>query len=171
MSSDILQGGRFADAQELRIQDVKRSNMGSAVQQWAWFADAQESRIQAAKRWETGNAVPQGVVLLMIRNRIFRLRIVQIWAVPPWKGFDLLMPRNRVYSLGNVHIWGVPSVKVVDLMMFRNCFSTYETFRYGHCRNARGWLADYQEWCFQASKSSDKSSVIQQEGRIAVVQE
>ena len=31
--SSVLQGGRFADVEELRFQTAKRSDMGSAVQQ------------------------------------------------------------------------------------------------------------------------------------------
>ena len=39
---------------------MKRSDMSSAIVQEGRFADAQESRIQAAKRSDVGRAVPDG---------------------------------------------------------------------------------------------------------------
>ena len=49
MVSAVLQGGWFSDAQESRIQAAKVSEMGSFAQQWGWFPDDQESRIHVAK--------------------------------------------------------------------------------------------------------------------------
>ena len=46
------------------------------------YADDQESRIQAANRSIMGSAVPLVFNLLMLRNRLFTLRNVQMWAVP-----------------------------------------------------------------------------------------
>ena len=73
--------GPIPDAHYSRFQGAKISNTGSAVQQWCWNADAQESRIQSAKFSEREPSPPKGVVLLMIRNRDFRLRITQIWVM------------------------------------------------------------------------------------------
>ena len=42
MVSTILHEVRIADAQKLRIQASKHSDMGSAVLMGVWFADAQE---------------------------------------------------------------------------------------------------------------------------------
>ena len=55
--------------------------MGSAVQQLGRLADAQELRFQAAKCSEMCSAIPKGVDLLMQRNRVFRLRNFPIWAM------------------------------------------------------------------------------------------
>ena len=44
MGSAVLQGGRFADAQESRFQAAISSNMGIAVLQGGRFEDAKESR-------------------------------------------------------------------------------------------------------------------------------
>ena len=68
------------------------------------IADAQESRIQAAKRSKLGSAAPPVFNLLMFRNRLFRLRNVQIWAVLFWIVVVLLIFTNSVFKLQNVQI-------------------------------------------------------------------
>ena len=44
----------------------------------------------------------KGVYLLMLMNRVFRLRNDQKWAMRSLKGFDSLILRNCVLRLGNV---------------------------------------------------------------------
>ena len=73
----------------------------------------------------------------MLKNHVFRLRNVQIWAVPTCKDFDLLMLRNRVFGLGYVHIWVVPSCKGVDFLMLRNHVYRLPNVNW-QCRLARG---------------------------------
>ena len=112
--SAVLQGGRFADVQELRFEIAKRSHKDCAELQGCQFADfqgwrfqaakcsdmslaiiqegrlagAQESRIQGANRLEMGSADRKEVGLLMHKNRVSRLRIVQISVIPFSKGVD-----------------------------------------------------------------------------------
>ena len=45
--------------------------------------------------------------MLIDRNAIFRLRNVQIRAVPSCTRVDLLMLRNSVFAVRNVEIWAV----------------------------------------------------------------
>ncbi len=56
--------------------------MGCAALICGRFAEAQESRIQAANRSKMGSAAQPVFNLLMLRNRLFSLRNVRIWAVP-----------------------------------------------------------------------------------------
>ena len=49
-----------------------------------------------------------GVNLLMRRDRVFRLRNVQIWAVPSSKLVDLPSLRIRICGMRNVQVWAVP---------------------------------------------------------------
>ena len=102
--------------------------------------------------WRLGNihtllVQPFYVVnFLILRNRVFRLRFVQIWAMPSWvllrfadtqelcfeawkRSYnacsDLLcgqfsVLRNRVFRLRNVQIWVVLSWKVVVRLIFTN---------------------------------------------------
>ena len=50
-----------------------------------------------------------GVYSLIVRNGIFRLRKVQIRAVPSSNRVDLLMLRNSVFRERNFEIWAVMS--------------------------------------------------------------
>ena len=56
--------------------------MSSAIQRMGRIANAQESSFQGAKRSNKAVQSSNEVDLLMLRNRIFSLRNVQIWAVP-----------------------------------------------------------------------------------------
>ena len=93
--------------------------------------NAQESHFQAEDLSGMGSAVLQGVDLLLLRNRVLRLRSFHIWAVPSYIGVNLLMlrnglfratnvryghchpamamNRNRVFKLRFVYIWAVPT--------------------------------------------------------------
>ena len=103
----VMKGVRFADTQESCFEAWKRSHMGCAALQFGRYADAQESRIQAANRSNMGSAAPPVYNLLMLRNRLFGLRNIQIWAVTKWKDFVCW-------------ITGI-------------VFSGFETFKYGLC--------------------------------------
>ena len=53
--------------------------------------------------------------LLIPRNRVFRLRNVQIWVVLSWMVVVLLIFTNSVFKLQNVQIWTVSNCKGVYL--------------------------------------------------------
>ena len=128
-----------------------------------------------------GSAVPEGVNLLMISNRVFRLRFVQICAVPTWTDFDLLMLRNRAFSLrifqkcelptwkdfdlliiripvfsnGNVNIWVVPSCKV-----FRNCVFKMRNVQIcvvPTCKGSIRWLSGLALSCCKSFRNGQCS--------------
>ena len=136
---------RFADVQELRFHGAKSWNMGSAVQQWVWFADAQESRIQF---WN-----------------------FQILKVPTLKNFDFLMLRNRIFRLGNVHIWAVPNC----MLVYSDCqewfFQPSKRSNMHSALLVGGRFDDIQEFFFQAGKRLDMNCAELQELLLADCQE
>ena len=98
------------------------------------------------------------VDLLILKNRVFRLRNVQIWVVRPWKvtvlliftncfqaakrsdmdcvelqGVYLLIDMNGIFGLRKVQIRAVPSCKSVDLLILRSSVLTV--------RNVEIWAA------------------------------
>ena len=77
-----LQVCRFADCQEWHFQAAKSSDNINNILEEGRFPDAQESLIQAANRSKIGSDVPPDFDLLMLGNRLFRLLNVQMWAVP-----------------------------------------------------------------------------------------
>ena len=91
-----MQDVRFADTQGSSCQASKRSIM---VLENGPPADIQEFYFQAAnvRKWTVPTC--KGVDLLMLRNRVCRVRIVEIWAVLSRKEIDLLVHRNRVFRL------------------------------------------------------------------------
>ena len=72
----VMKVQRFADTLESCFEAWKRSYMGCAALLCSRFADAQESRIQAANRSKMGSGTPAVFNLLMLGNRLFRLRNV-----------------------------------------------------------------------------------------------
>ena len=72
MGCSSLLCGRFADSQESRFQDSKRSNMGSAL----WKED----------------------VLLIFRNSVFMLQSVQICTVSKCNGVYLMLVINSILA-------------------------------------------------------------------------
>ncbi len=64
------------------------------------------------------------VVLLILTNSVFKLQNVQIWNVSNCKGVYLLIFRNGIFKSRNVVIFAVTSRKRVDLLTF-----TYRVFR------------------------------------------
>ena len=81
MSSAVLEGVHSADIHEFCIQATKRSDMDCVELQGCLFADRQEWRFQAKNLSEMCSAVPQLRNMLMLGNRVFKLRIVQTWAM------------------------------------------------------------------------------------------
>ena len=98
-SSTILQDGRFAETNESRFQASNSSNVSSAVQHLCRNADARKYRIPAENRSKMRCTVPLVFDLQMLRNNLFKLRKFQMWAVPSRKDFDLLIIRIRVFRL------------------------------------------------------------------------
>ena len=47
--------------------------------------------------------------MLILKNSVFRVRNLEIWALLSIYEFELLMLRNRVMRLGNVYMWVVQS--------------------------------------------------------------
>ncbi len=58
--------------------------------------------------------------LLIVRNRVFRLRNDQKYTVQSLKDLDMVITRDRVLTPGNVHISVFPPCYVVDLPILRN---------------------------------------------------
>ena len=78
--------------------------MGKDVLQGGRFATEQESRFQAAKRLDMRSASFKKFGLLMLRNRVYRMRNADIWAELSSNEFDLLMVRICVFRLAKVHV-------------------------------------------------------------------
>ena len=81
MGFAVTKGLRFGDSQESCFESFNLSHMGGVALLCGRFADAQESRIQAANRSKTWSAATQVLNFLMLRKRLFRLRNVKIWVV------------------------------------------------------------------------------------------
>ena len=81
LDSGILQECRFADANESRFLFANRCIMGCAVQHCSicLYSGIEHSCCESIRN---GNAVPPVFDLMMLRNHLFRLRNVQMWAVP-----------------------------------------------------------------------------------------
>ena len=105
MSCAVLLGGRFADVQEFCLQPAERPHMVSAELQGGLLADCQECRTATAKRSIREVPSCKRVDLEMLRNRVFRLRKVEICAVQSSKEVDLLLLSNRVFRLRIVQNW------------------------------------------------------------------
>ena len=75
--------------------------------------------------------------------------------------------KNRVFKLRNVQKWAVSSLKGVDLLKLRN----RETFRNGHADIKGLRISDAEESTFQACKRSYMGSAVLQCGRLNDIQE
>ena len=82
MGIPTMKGIRFADTQESCFEAWKRSRIGCASLLCGRIADAQESRIQATNRSQLCSTAPPLFNFLILRNRSFMLRNVQMWAGP-----------------------------------------------------------------------------------------
>ena len=78
--------------------------MCSAVMKGLRFTDTQESCFEAWKRSHMGYSALLCGDLLILKNRVFSLRNVQIWEVLFWKVVVLLIFSNFVSKLQNVQI-------------------------------------------------------------------
>ena len=99
MGCAALLCGRYADVQEFCFQTAKRTDMDCKGLQVGLLANCQEWRIVAAKRQIRGVPSCKGVDLLLFRNRVFSVRIFEIWAVLSSNEVDFLILRNRVFRL------------------------------------------------------------------------
>ena len=81
--------------------------MGNEVIEGLRFADTQELCFEAWKRRILVVSPCYVVDILILRNRVFRLRNVQIWEVLSWKVVFLLIFTNSGFKLQNVQIWTV----------------------------------------------------------------
>ena len=126
---------------------------------------------KAAKRPEMCSAVMKGLRFVNTQQSCFEAwKRSYIRAVSPCYVVDLMILRNRVLRLRNVQIWVVLSWKLVVCWYSRILFSSCKTFRYGMRRSARSIFAESQEWHFQAAKCSYMSSTIIAEVRFAHAQ-
>ena len=105
--------------------------------------------------------------MLILRKRVLKLGYVHVWVVPPSYVVDLLILRNRVFRLRNVEI----SVAVMeggrsaDIHEF--CFQAAKLSDMDCVELQGGLFADCQKWYFQAAKRSTKCSTFLQEVRFA----
>ncbi len=83
MCSAVLEYGRSAYFHEFCFQAAKRSDMDCVELQGCRFADCQERHFQAAKRSDKSGTILQEVDFLMLRNRVFKVRNVEIWQCCP----------------------------------------------------------------------------------------
>ncbi len=84
------------------------------------FADSQESCFEGWKRSHMGFFALLFGRLLISRNRVFRLRNVQILLLLSWKMVVLLIFTNSVFKLQNVQIWTVSNCNGVYLLIVGN---------------------------------------------------
>ena len=94
-----MKGLRFADTMDWCFETWKSSHMGCEALLCGRLADVQELRLKSDNCSDMGCAE-----LLIVTNGIFWLRNVQIRAVPFCKGVVLLMIRNSVFRVRNFEI-------------------------------------------------------------------
>ena len=175
MGSAVQECSWFADAQESRFQIANRSEMCSAVLQGGWIVYAQESCIQVTKRSQMGFPHCFVVDFLILMNRVFKLRNIQICVVLSCKVVVVLIFTNFVFKLQNVMCrtamcsicwlsWIAFSVSkradicitILQVGRFANIHECWfqGAKRWNMCSAAqlRVWLADSQESRFQAAK-------------------
>ncbi len=116
--SALLEGSRFADIHEFSFQAAKRSDMDCFELQGRLFADRQEWHFQVRKVQIRTIPSCNRVDLFMLRNMVFTVRNEEIWEV--LSSNDLLMLRIRVFRLRIVQKYAVPSHNYVNLLMLRN---------------------------------------------------
>ena len=97
-----LQVCLFVDWQEWHLQVSKRSDNCSTIQQDGRFADFTNSGFRGRNVEICANLSSNEVDLLILRIRVFRLRIFLKCAVPSRNGVNLLMLRNRVFRLSGI---------------------------------------------------------------------
>ena len=99
-----MKGLRFTDAQESRFEAWNRSYMGSAILQVCRLADLRELCFQPVKRSDMECSKLQGGKFSDSQESIYRLRNIQMWVLPTRKVFDFLLLRNGVFRLRIVQI-------------------------------------------------------------------
>ena len=111
--------GRFDDPQESRFQASKRSNMSSAVLQGGRSADFPNYvlKLQNVQIWTVSKC--KGVYMLIVRMSYSGSKLSDKSSTI-LKRDDLLMLRNSVFTVRNVEIWAVLSSNEDDLLMLKN---------------------------------------------------
>ncbi len=66
----------------------------------------------------------------MVRNSVFRVRNVEIWAVLSINEVDLMKLRNRFFMVRNAQKCAILSSNETNLLMLGKAFSAFETFKY-----------------------------------------
>ena len=81
MLSAVLEGGRSADIHEFCFQTGKRSDMDCIELQGGQIADSQEWDLMLRKDQIIRVPSCKRIYLLMLRNSVFTVRNIDIWAV------------------------------------------------------------------------------------------
>ena len=115
MGCSSLLCGRFADSQESRFQALKRSNLGSAVLQGGRLLIFINSVFMLQIVLICNVSKCYGVYLLIVINGILAAKF-RARAVLYFKKIDLLMLRNSVFTVRNVEIWAVLSSNEVAMI-------------------------------------------------------
>ena len=119
-----------------------------------------------------GNALPPVFDFLMLRNRLFSLRNVQMWAVPSWKisrfadSQESRFQALKFSNMGSAVLVGARSADIHEL-----CFQTAKRSDMECADLQGGQLADAQEEVFQGTKRWNIGSAVQQWGWFADAQE
>ena len=111
LSNDVSQGSRF--------QASKRSNMGSAVLLGGPSADFPNYyfKLQNVQIWTVSKC--NGDYLLIVRMTFSGSKHSEMRS-NILKRDDLLMLRNSVFTVRNVELWAVLSSNEVDYLMLKN---------------------------------------------------
>ncbi len=114
------------------------------------------------------SAVLKGLRYAYTQESFLMLGNVHIWVVPPCNVVELLILKNRFFRLRNVQIWVSSVLEVGRSADFHEfCFHAAKRSDM-YCDEMQGCLfADCQVWHFQDSKRSDNCSTTLQEGRFA----
>ncbi len=109
--------------------------------------------------------------LLILRKRVFETWKRSLRGFTPSYVVLLLILRNRVFRIRKVEIWvAVMEVgRSADIHEF--CFQAAKLSDMDCVELLGGLFADCQKWHFQAAKRSNNCSTILQEGRFADVHE
>ena len=72
--------------------------------------------------------------------------------MPTLKNFDFLMLRNRIFRLGNVHIWAVPNCMLVYSDCQEWCFQVAKCSDMSSAIQQEGPIVEAQEERFQGAR-------------------
>ena len=109
MGSSVLEGGRSADIHQFYLEAAKRSDNDCVEVQGSPFADCQECHFRSRMVQIIAEPYCKRFILLMFTKSGFRVRNVVICAVLSSNEVDLLLLRNCVFRLRFVQIWAMTS--------------------------------------------------------------